>query len=70
MIDVAVGILQKLKICVQLFLFRALELELFVFLGSAPCVLRLGLPLLLLHGDEIKKKELLIFKCHHKGKET
>lgn len=30
----------------------ALELELFVFLGTASCVLWLGLPLLLLYGEK------------------
>lgn len=49
----------------------ALELELFVLLGAASCVLRLGLPLFLLYDDKQaewgEKRGLFIFKCHQKG---
>lgn len=34
-----------------------LELELFVFLGAASCVLRLGLPLFLLFGNKEEKTQ-------------
>lgn len=49
-----------------------LELELFVFLGTASCVLRLGLPLLLLFDDKEEERgggRLLIFKSRCRGRD-